>query len=117
MDALTSGAADFTLRTNQPHTLTKQHNQPRNGRGEPESAQTQTRTISLRPDDEWLKAHGFSTNPTVAEVFGAALSGSLRFRRWAISEGHSPEAVREAVAEADQQALRERFPEIEEENQ
>jgi hypothetical protein len=89
--------------------MTKHTHKRGNGRHVPETSQDE-QTFSIKPSPEWLKAHGFPSDPLPAEVFGAALARSLEFRRRAISEGHSPEAVRQAVAQAEQEALRERFP-------
>jgi CRISPR/Cas system-associated exonuclease Cas4 (RecB family) len=88
--------------------MTTQNTQS-NGGVEPE--ETQTKTFSLCPTPEWLKAHGFPTNPTVAEIFGAALAGTLEFRREAIEAGYSPEYVRCEAAEEERDAFEERFSE------
>jgi hypothetical protein len=81
-----------------------------NGGVEPE--ETQTKTFSLCPTPEWLKAHGFTATPTLAEVFGAALAGTLEFRREAIEAGYSAEYVRYEAVEEERNAFEGRFSEF-----
>ena len=72
----------------------------------------QNTQLSLSPTAEWLKAHGFTVNDTLAEVFGAALAGTLEDRRTAIERGYMPEEVRYKVAGEERTAFELRFPHI-----
>lgn len=56
-----------------------------------------------------LKSFAFHPLTGRQRVLAAIAAGTLPFRQWAIKEGHSPRAIRRAVAECEEAAFTETF--------